>query len=89
MNALLALQTLFVWMFDGGGGAVTATAVVGLGVLLLAWALRVVPVASEPGQDSPLSRRERAGRTMFVRQRDPDAAGRSRPRAPSAGPAPA
>jgi hypothetical protein len=88
VNLLLALQTLSVWLFDGGG-LMTATAVVGLGVLLLAWALRQIPVAAEAGRRSPLSRRDRARRTMFVRQRDPDAAGRSRPRAPSAGPAPA
>jgi hypothetical protein len=88
VSLLLALHTLSVWLFDGGG-IMTATAVVGLGVLLLAWALRPVPVASEAGHRSPLSRRDRARRTMFVRQRDPDAAGRSRPRAPSAGPAPA
>ncbi|WP_433248499.1 DUF6412 domain-containing protein [Streptosporangium sp. CA-135522] len=89
MSLLLALQTLAVWMFDGGGGAVTATAVVGLGVLLLAWALRALPVTAQTGERSALSRRERARRVLFVRQRDPDAAGRSRPRAPSAGPAPA
>ncbi|MEU9836025.1 DUF6412 domain-containing protein [Streptosporangium sp. NPDC048047] len=87
MSLLLALQTLFVWMFDGGG-AVTAVAVVGLGVLLLAWALRAVPSVSDPRR-LPSRERDRARRTMFVRQRDPDAAGRSRPRAPSAGPAPA
>ncbi|MEV7012965.1 DUF6412 domain-containing protein [Streptosporangium sp. NPDC051022] len=89
MNTLFAVQTLFAWMFGGGGGAVTAAAVIGLGVLLLAWALRGVPAASRTERPSPLSRRERAGRIMFVRQRDPDGAGRSRPRAPSAGPAPA
>ncbi|MDP9847807.1 DUF6412 domain-containing protein [Streptosporangium lutulentum] len=88
MNLLLALQTLSVWLL-GDGGFMTATAVVGLGVLLLAWALRSLPVTSEAERRSPLSRRDRARRTMFVRQRDPDAAGRSRPRAPSAGPAPA
>ncbi len=88
MNALLALQTLFVWMFDGGGGAVTAAAVIGLGVLLLAWALRGVPAASRSGRPAPFSGRERSGQIMFVRQRDPDRAGRARPRAPSAGPAP-
>jgi hypothetical protein len=31
--------------------------------------------------------RERSKRTAFLRQRDPDAAGRTRPRAPSAAPA--
>ncbi|WP_326826700.1 DUF6412 domain-containing protein [Streptosporangium sp. NBC_01639] len=88
MNVLLALQTLSVWLFEGGG-LLTATAVVGLGVLLLAWALRRPPLLAETGERSPLSRRDRARRTMFVRQRDPDAAGRPRPRAPSSGPAPA
>jgi len=88
VNLLLSIQTLAVWMFDGGG-VLTATAVVGLGVILLAWALRPAPVTSGARARSPLSRRDRARRAMFVRQRDPDAAGRSRPRAPSAGPAPA
>ncbi|MGC5009858.1 DUF6412 domain-containing protein [Streptosporangium sp. DT93] len=88
MNLLLTLQTLIVWMFDGGGMP-AAAAVVGLGVLLLAWALRPAPVFSGAGPRSSRPERDRARRTMFVRQRDPDAAGRSRPRAPSAGPAPA
>ncbi|GAA4233651.1 hypothetical protein FHR32_002678 [Streptosporangium album] len=88
MNVLLALQTLSVWMFDGGG-PLTAAAVVGLGVFLLVWALRRPPLVTEAGKRAPLSRRDRARRAMFVRQRDPDAAGRPRPRAPSPGPAPA
>lgn len=83
------MTLLLAWLFDGGGGAVTAAAVIGLGVFLLAWALRGVPVAAEPGGHFTLSMRERAGRLVFVRQRDPDRAGMSRPRAPSAGPAPA
>ncbi|MBB2908788.1 hypothetical protein FHS43_000034 [Streptosporangium becharense] len=88
MNLLVALQTLAAWL--AGDGGLTIAAVVGFGVLLLAWAaLRRMPVASEAERRVPPSRRERAGRGLFVRQRDPDAAGRSRPRAPSAGPAPA
>ncbi|GAA2876202.1 hypothetical protein GCM10010517_37330 [Streptosporangium fragile] len=88
MSLLIALQTLAVWLVDGGG--LTVVAAVGLGVLLLVWAaLRRSPVASGAELRAPLSRRARAGRMLFVRQRDPDAAGRSRPRAPSAGPAPA
>lgn len=87
MSALLALQALFTSMADGG--VVTAAAVIGLGALLLAWALRGVPGASGADDPSSPSARERAGRCVFVRQRDPDAAGRPRPRAPSTGPAPA
>jgi hypothetical protein len=65
------------------------------GVLLVAAALAVAglvilaarrPAASvtpeAPARSASL--RERAGRTVFVRLRDPDAAGRPRPRAPSA-----
>jgi hypothetical protein len=87
VNPLLVLQTLFVWLPDGG--ALTVTAVAGLGVLLLAWALRAAPsaAASRPGLRPP--GRGRAASPVFVRQCDPGAPGRSRPRAPSAGPAPA
>ncbi|GAA5047047.1 hypothetical protein HNP84_000446 [Thermocatellispora tengchongensis] len=70
-------------------GMLAGAAVAGLSVLLLAWAARAL--RAEPRADpwTPLSARDRARRTTFVRQRDPDAAGRPRPRAPSAGPAPA
>ncbi|MFF4416146.1 DUF6412 domain-containing protein [Streptosporangium sp. NPDC001559] len=83
------MTLLLAWLLDGGGGSVTAAAVIGLGVLLLAWALRGVPTAAGTGGHFTLSARERAGRLVFVRQRDPDRAGRPRPRAPSPGPAPA
>lgn len=61
------------------------------GVMLVAVAVLI----ASPSQESaalPLIRRasalrEKSWRAAFLRQRDPDAAGRSRPRAPSAAPA--
>ncbi|MFC4062984.1 DUF6412 domain-containing protein [Planomonospora corallina] len=88
MNPLLVLQTLSVWMLSDGG-ALTATAVAGLGVLLLAWALRALP-SSAAARTAPRPQGGgRATRPALVRQCDPGAPGRSLPRAPSAGPAPA
>jgi hypothetical protein len=66
--------------------AVTALAVVGLAVALLAGgphpALAAGPL---PARQAAL--REKAWSAAFQRQRDPDAAGRPRPRAPGAAPA--
>ncbi|MET9247727.1 DUF6412 domain-containing protein [Nonomuraea sp. NPDC003709] len=51
-----------------------------LAILLLAtWAATFLPILSGGPPSFPLSY---ARRTAFQRQRDPDAAGRSRPRAP-------
>jgi hypothetical protein len=71
-----------------------ADAVTPSAVLLAAAALAVAglvmlaarrPAAPQP-PDAParVALRERAGQATFVRSRDPDAAGRPRPRAPSA-----
>ncbi|WP_206642351.1 DUF6412 domain-containing protein [Nonomuraea polychroma] len=48
-------------------------------LLLAAWAAALLPVLSGEPPSFPLSY---ARRTAFQRQRDPDAAGRPRPRAP-------
>ncbi|MEV5557250.1 DUF6412 domain-containing protein [Nonomuraea wenchangensis] len=48
-------------------------------LLLVAWAARLLPVLGGEPPGSPLTY---ARRSAFQRQRDPDAAGRSRPRAP-------
>ncbi|GGP43519.1 DUF6412 domain-containing protein [Saccharothrix coeruleofusca] len=61
--------------------AVTAVAVV---VLLLT---ATPAVRSAPAWIRSLSLRERSLRAAFLRLRDPDAAGRPRPRAPGLGPA--
>ncbi|MBB5957628.1 putative lysophospholipase L1 biosynthesis ABC-type transport system permease subunit [Saccharothrix tamanrassetensis] len=58
--------------------AVTAVALV---VLLLTAA----PVVEAPAWVRSLSLREKALKTAFLRLRDPDAAGRPRPRAPGLG----
>lgn len=66
-------------------GVVAISAVAGLGVLLLAaWASRLF-VARE-GETLAFPHAY-ARATAFLRQRDPDAAGRPRPRAPSPSPA--
>ncbi|MFC4014371.1 DUF6412 domain-containing protein [Nonomuraea purpurea] len=48
-------------------------------LLLATWAATLLPVLSGESPSFPLSY---ARRTAFQRQRDPDAAGRPRPRAP-------
>ncbi|MEV0613605.1 DUF6412 domain-containing protein [Nonomuraea sp. NPDC050404] len=51
-----------------------------MAILLLAmWAATLLPILGGEPAGSPLSY---ARRSAFQRQRDPDAAGRSRPRAP-------
>ncbi|WP_049558002.1 DUF6412 domain-containing protein [Nonomuraea sp. SBT364] len=71
-------MTLF--LFDPWLIAVTMMAV----LLLASWAARLLPVLGGEPAGFPLVY---ARRTAFQRQRDPDAAGRPRPRAPSARPA--
>jgi uncharacterized membrane protein len=65
------------------------------GAMLAAVLALVISVTSSPSRTSaalPMTRRasalrEKSWGAAFLRQRDPDAAGRSRPRAPSAAPA--
>ena len=59
-------------------------AITALAVVLLLVAAPVVPLAA-PAWTRSLSLREKAMRTAFLRLRDPDAAGRPRPRAPGLG----
>jgi hypothetical protein len=87
-TAMLRLFGL-AWLFTGG---VTGShAVFGLAAVtvtvLVAVALRCSPAAPRDGVSSPVrvrarALRRRASRTAFLRLRDPDAAGRPRPRAP-------
>jgi Family of unknown function (DUF6412) len=78
-----------------GSGALTGLAAAVLaGAMLAAVLALVASVASVSGLAAaiPLIRRdsalrEKSWRAAFLRQRDPDAAGRTRPRAPSAAPA--
>jgi hypothetical protein len=63
--------------------ALTAIALVGLAVAVLADRAST-PVTSGPLTGSAVALREKAWSAAFQRQLDPDAAGRARPRAPSA-----
>jgi hypothetical protein len=73
------------------GTAVTALAVTVLAAAIVAclvsaaWLGRISAAIPLVGRASAL--REKSWRAGFLRQRDPDAAGRPRPRAPSAAPA--
>ena len=66
--------------------AVTALALVGLAIALLA-RRDCVPVAASPLTGRVAALREKSWSAAFQRQLDPDAAGRVRPRAPGACPA--
>lgn len=71
-----------------GGGAVLAGAVFAAVLALLTSVASVsCATAALPMIRRASALREKSWRAAFVRQRDPDAAGRSRPRAPSAVPA--
>jgi hypothetical protein len=61
--------------------AAAALAVAGLVILA---ARHPAPHRAPDGRVRSVALRERAGRAVFLRLRDPDAAGRPRPRAPSA-----
>lgn len=66
--------------------AVTAVALVGLAVALLASGVAAA-VAAGPPTGRVVALREKSWSAAFQRQRDPDAAGRPRPRAPGTAPA--
>ena len=77
-----------------GPTATALAATVLAGAMLAAVLALLTSVAGASGQAAaiPLIRRasalrEKSWRAAFLRQRDPDAAGRTRPRAPSAAPA--
>ena len=79
--------------FGSAGLTALATAVLA-GAMLAAVLALIASVArlSRTAAAIPMIRRasgmrEKSWRAAFLRQRDPDAAGRARPRAPSAGPA--
>jgi hypothetical protein len=68
-----------------GMAAVAATLVAGLLVVAAALATRAAALTlAAPVVSRSLALREKAWCAAFLRQRDPDAAGRPRPRAPSA-----
>lgn len=78
-------MTFLIALLADPAGALAIGAVAGIGVLLLAaWAGRLFPVHDAGAPAFPFVY---ARATAFLRQRDPDAAGRPRPRAPSLSPA--
>jgi hypothetical protein len=86
---LLALLTVAVGGKPSGGlamlAAITLTAM--LVALLAASARMAAAVTAIPLGCRVASLREKSWRAAFLPQRDPDAPGRARPRAPSAAPA--
>ncbi|AHH97617.1 hypothetical protein BC739_001993 [Kutzneria viridogrisea] len=77
--------TLFVTVMTAGPGSVVALlAVAGILVTALALSLASVRHADVTAtRFASIATQERAGRGRVLRQRDPDAAGRTRSRAPS------
>ncbi|HEX5287333.1 MAG TPA: DUF6412 domain-containing protein [Streptosporangiaceae bacterium] len=68
--------------------AVTALALVGLAIALLAVRVAAAAAAAAgPPTGRVVALREKSWSAAFQRQRDPDAAGRPRPRAPGTAPA--
>ncbi len=76
-------------LLSGSSGLATVTAfgLVGVTLLMLAWAIGLV--AWMPRAGAATGPAMPAARPMVVRLRDPDTAGRPRPRAPTRSPAPA
>jgi len=76
---------------DGRPAGLMALAAVTLTCLLLALLAQggrlAAAVTSAPQRSGTAALREKSWRAGFVAQRDPDAPGRARPRAPTAGPA--
>jgi hypothetical protein len=68
-----------------GGGVMLAGVVLAAALVLLTSVSR--PAAAIPALRRACALRRKSARAAFSRQRDPDAAGRARPRAPSAAPA--
>ena len=70
-----------------GGAILAGTMLAAVLALLTSVAGRSRATAALPMIRRASALREKSWRAAFLRQRDPDAAGRSRPRAPSAAPA--
>ena len=98
LRAMMHLATALPGWFGssswGSSGltALTATALAGAMLAAVLALLASVSRLSRTAAAIPMIRRasrmrEKSWRTAFLRQRDPDAAGRPRPRAPSAAPA--
>ncbi len=83
---LLAILT---WVDTPQRAAVLGVAVLAVAVLgcLAVGASLAGATSGQPVQRRVAALREKSWRVAFLRQRDPDARGRARPRAPSAAPA--
>jgi hypothetical protein len=81
----------FALLPDGKPGGLMALAAVTLTCLLVALlaqgARLAAAVTAAPQRSGVAALREKSWRAGFISQRDPDAPGRARPRAPTAGPA--
>jgi hypothetical protein len=89
---LAAIHGLFAMLTGLTPAELVATAVAGAALAAMLVLLTSVSRVSRVAAGVPVLRhvsalRERSWRAAFQRQRDPDAAGRARPRAPSAAPA--
>lgn len=82
----LFLPALFIALPASGGLGGMATALTaGLAAALVVAVVLTVRLETTPTAVRALSLRERAKLTVFLRLRDPDAPGRTRPRAPGLG----
>ena len=89
---LAVLHGLFAMLTGSTPAELAATAVAGAALVAMLVLLTSLSRVSRVAAGVPALRqvsalRERSWRAAFQRQRDPDAAGRARPRAPSAAPA--
>jgi len=86
-----ATWQFFAFLPDGKPAGLMALAAVTLTCLLVALlaqgARLAAAVTAAPQQSGVAALREKSWRAGFISQRDPDAPGRARPRAPTAGPA--
>lgn len=82
----LFLPALFIALPAAGGlGDLAGALTVGLAAALVIAVVLPVPLETIPTAVRTLSLRERAKLTVFLSLRDPDAPGRTRPRAPGLG----
>jgi hypothetical protein len=83
----LALSPSGLTALTAVAATVLAGAMLAAGLALLTSVVGVSRTAALPLVRRARALREKSWRAAFLRQRDPDAAGRTRPRAPSAAPA--
>ncbi|MET9431288.1 MULTISPECIES: DUF6412 domain-containing protein [unclassified Streptomyces] len=83
VSVLCGLTGVLYLLFAGGGAFSVAAALVAVGSALVTYAVVAArSVAAVPPTHIRTALRDREQRTAFLPQRDPDAPGRRRPRAP-------